>query len=140
MKLPTCRRGTKLADNTFTTRRLKPKHLGLLGPIIRAEVGDTIVIHFLNRARFPLSIHPHGVFYDKAAEGASYADGTSGKDTADDIVPPNAKYTYRWSVPERAGPEPSDPSSIAWPYYSHVDSVADTNAGLFGAIIVTARG
>lgn len=128
------------SDASFSTRRKKPDHLGLLGPILRAEVGDTIIVHFFNRARFPLSVHPHGVFYDKASEGASYADGTSGKDKTDGIVPPGASFTYRWSVPERAGPGPADPSSIAWPYHSHVETVADTNAGLFGVIIVTARG
>lgn len=127
-------------DDSFSMPAPHPAHLGLLGPIIRAEVGDTIVVHFLNRTRFPLSIHPHGVSYDKASEGAPYADGSSGKDKADDRVPPGARYTYHWQVPERAGPGPGDPSSIAWPYHSHVDSVADTNAGLFGAIVVTARG
>jgi hephaestin len=43
-------------------------------------------------------------------------------------------------VPERAGPGPRDPSSIAWLYHSHTDRVRDTNAGLIGAIIVTRRG
>lgn len=127
-------------DNSFSTRSPRPAHLGLLGPIMRAEVGDTIIVHFLNRTRFPLSVHPHGVFYDKASEGAPYADGTSGKDKSDDIVAPGERYSYGWGVPERAGPGPRDPSSIAWPYHSHVKTVADTNAGLFGVIIVTARG
>ena len=45
-----------------------------------------------------------------------------------------------WSVPERAGPGPNDPSSIVWRYHSHVDEVADTNTGLIGAIGVTAKG
>ncbi len=127
-------------DDSFSTQRPHPVHLGVIGPIIRAEVGDTIVVRFLNRTRFPMSVHPHGVFYDKASEGAPHADGTSGKDKADDIIPPGARYTYRWDVPERAGPGLRDPSSIAWPYHSHVDTVADTNAGMFGVIIVTARG
>lgn len=127
-------------DAAFSRPAPHPAQLGLLGPIIRAEVGDTIVVHFLNRTRFPLSIHPHGVSYDKASEGAPYADGTSEKDKADDRVPPGARHTYRWQVPERAGPGPGDPSSIAWPYHSHVDPVADTNAGLFGVIVVMARG
>ncbi len=127
-------------DKTYATASPHAEHLGLLGPNLRAEVGDTIIVHFLNRSRFPLTIHPHGVFYDKASEGAPYADGTSGAAKADDRIAPGASYTYRWQVPERAGPGPNDPTSIAWPYHSHVDSVADTNAGLFGVIIVTAKG
>lgn len=54
------------------------KHLGLLGPVIRAEVGDTVKIVFRNAARFPTTIHAHGLRYNKTAEGAGYADGTSG--------------------------------------------------------------
>lgn len=127
-------------DDTFTTQLPHPAHLGVLGPVIRAEVGDTITVRFLNRTRFPMSVHPHGVFYDKASEGAAYADGASGKDKADDKIAPGARYAYKWDVPERAGPGPGDTSSIAWPYHSHVNSVADTNAGMFGVIIVTARG
>jgi FtsP/CotA-like multicopper oxidase with cupredoxin domain len=37
----------------------------MLGPVIRAQVGDTIKVTFRNNCSFPASIHPHGVFYDK---------------------------------------------------------------------------
>jgi len=131
------------ADREFTkpkTRAKEWEHLGLLGPLIHAEVGDTIILTFKNRASRPYSIHPHGVFYDKTAEGAPYADGTDGMFKADDAVPPGATHVYRWSVPERAGPGPADPSSVAWLYHSHVDAARDTNAGLIGAIVITAKG
>ena len=64
-------------DETFT--RIKPRaaeweHLGILGPLIRAEVGDTIKVIFRNNAQHPHSLHPHGVFYEKASEGAQYDD------------------------------------------------------------------
>ncbi|MGH7571927.1 MAG: multicopper oxidase domain-containing protein, partial [Gemmatimonadota bacterium] len=48
-------------------------------------------------------------------------------------------HTYVWPVPERAGPGPGDPTSVAWLYHSHASSPRDTNAGLIGAILVTAR-
>jgi uncharacterized cupredoxin-like copper-binding protein len=118
----------------------REEHLGFLGPIIRAEVGDTIVIHFKNETQFNLSLHAHGVFYDKANEGTPYADGTSATDKADDALSPGTSYTYTWQVPERSGPGPSDPDSIIWPYHSHTDEVQDTNAGLVGAIIIHKRG
>lgn len=35
-------------DDTFTVKKEKPVWLGNLGPIIRAEVGDTIRVHFKN--------------------------------------------------------------------------------------------
>jgi FtsP/CotA-like multicopper oxidase with cupredoxin domain len=112
--------------------------LGTLGPILRAEVGDTLVVHFRNNTRFPVSMHPHGVFYDKGSEGAPYEDDTDLK--ADDAVAPGDTHTYVWPVPRRAGPGPNDPSSIAWIYHSHTDEPADTNAGLIGPIIITAKG
>jgi len=116
------------------------EHLGTLGPVIRAEVGDTLIIHFHNKTRFPASMHPHGVRYTKANEGAPYADDTPDKAKADDAVPPGGHYTYTWEVPERAGPGPLDPSSIVWVYHSHVDEPADTNAGLIGLLVVTRQG
>jgi hephaestin len=114
--------------------------LGVLGPVIRAEVGDTIKVVFKNNASFPFSIHPHGVFYQKNSEGAPYNDGTSGDKKNDDAVPPGKTHTYNWLVPERAGPGPMDPSSIIWAYHSHTDEVADTNAGLIGPMIITRKG
>ena len=130
-------------DATFTTLLPRPaawEHLGLLGPVLHAEVGDTIRVVFTNHTALPASMHPHGVFYDKASEGAPYDDGTSGPDKADDSVPPGGTHTYVWRVPDRAGPGPMDPSSVMWMYHSHVDEVADTYAGFMGAIVVTRRG
>jgi FtsP/CotA-like multicopper oxidase with cupredoxin domain len=129
-------------DSTFTT--LKPRdpaweHLGILGPLLRAVVGDTIRVIFRNNVSFPASVHPHGVFYDKSSEGAPYADSTSGNDKADDGVPTGGTHVYVWPVPERAGPGPGDPSSVMWMYHSHVNDERDVDAGLIGPIIVTAR-
>lgn len=56
-------------DATYTTEIPKPGWLGFLGPIIRAEVGDTIKVHLKNFASRPYTIHPHGVFYEKDSEG-----------------------------------------------------------------------
>jgi FtsP/CotA-like multicopper oxidase with cupredoxin domain len=126
-------------DATFST--LKPRapeweHLGILGPMIRAEVGDTIQVVFRNNATHPHSLHPHGVFYDKASEGAEYEDGT-GKSYA---VAPGQTHTYTWPVPERAGPSPGEGSSIVWMYHSHIEKERDVNAGLVGPLLVTRRG
>lgn len=56
-------------DSTYTTEIPKPGWLGFLGPVIRAEVGDTIKVHLKNFASRPYTIHPHGVFYTKDSEG-----------------------------------------------------------------------
>jgi hephaestin len=130
-------------DETFTKLKPRPaqwEHTGILGPILRAEVGDTIRVVFKNNATRPYSMHPHGVFYAKDSEGAMYDDGTSGADKDDDAVPPGKTHVYTWKVPERAGPGPNDPSSIVWLYHSHTNELKDVEAGLIGAIIVTRRG
>ena len=130
-------------DSTFAT--LKPRareweHLGLLGPLIRGEVGDTIRIVFRNAADRPYSMHPHGVFYNKDSEGAPYDDGTANADKHDDGVPPGEKHVYVWPVPERAGPGRMEGSSVMWMYHSHTDETKDVNTGLIGVMLVTARG
>jgi hephaestin len=129
-------------DSTFRTLKPRPpewEHLGFLGPLIRAVVGDTIRVVFRNNGDRPYSVHPHGVLYDKSSEGVPYNDGTSGKDKADDGVPPHGTHVYVWAVPKRAGPGPMDGSSVMWMYHSHVDEVRDINTGLFGPMIITAR-
>ena len=102
-------------DGSFSTRMHVPaseSYLGFMGPVMRGEVGDTIKVVFRNTCRIPASVHPHGVFYQKASEGAPYADNTSGVDKKDDAVPRYATHTYTWLVPDRAGPGPHDGSSI----------------------------
>jgi hephaestin len=130
-------------DATFTTKVSRPRedqYLGFQGPVIRAEVGDQIVVHFKNRLDFPTGIHPHGVLYAKDGEGASYSDGTSTADHGDDAVAPGHSYTYTWDVPDRAGPATMDGSSVMWMYHGHTDEIGDTYAGLMGPMIITARG
>ena len=130
-------------DATFSTLKVRPpdeRYLGLLGPILRGEVGDTIKVIFKNNASHPYSMHPHGVLYQKDSEGADYSDGTSGPDKGHGGVPPGATHIYTWQIPERAGPGPNDPSSVFWLYHSHADELRDVASGLFGVIVVARRG
>lgn len=126
-------------DSTFT--HPKPRdahwiHLGILGPLIRAQVGDTLRVMFRNRARgHAYSLHPHGVFYEKASEGMGMPDMAM-----DGVAAPGQTISYTWMVPARAGPGPGDGSSIFWPYHSHVVEQQDVSSGLIGGIIITAAG
>jgi hephaestin len=110
----------------------------MLGPVMRAAVGDTIEVVFRNHTDQFVSMHPHGVLYDKNSEGAPTNDGTDS--TGDDAVAPGGSHTYTWAVPTRAGPGPRDGNSIVWLYHSHTDEVKDTNSGLIGPLIITQRG
>jgi len=131
---------TDASFSTLKVRAPEEQYLGLLGPVLRGEVGDTIQVVFKNNATHPYSMHPHGVLYQKDSEGADYNDGTSGADKADGGVPPGATHTYVWQIPERSGPGPNDPSSVFWLYHSHADELQDVASGLFGVIVVTRRG
>ncbi len=130
-------------DATF--KHLKPRpaadaYLGILGPVIRAEVGDTVVVVFRNNARFPMTVHAHGLFYTKSSEGAPYQDGIPAGNKPGDRVSTGKTFTYTWQVPARAGPGPGDGSSVVWMYHSHFDEVNDINSGPVGPIVVTAKG
>ncbi len=133
-------------DATFSTLKVRSsewEHLGILGPVIRAEVGDTIRVHFRNNTRVVCSMHPHGLLYDKASEGAYYsvqAGQPPDSTNKGNEVLHGQEFTYTWGVPERAGPGPNDPSSILWMYHSHFNETRDINSGLLGPIIISRKG
>jgi manganese oxidase len=123
-------------DDSFTTPVKQPPWLGILGPIIRGVVGDTLKITFLNRSDRDdrvFSIHPHGLRYSKDDEGAYYYPDP-GKGS---WITRASKFTYTWKVDEEAGPAPGEPSSKVWLYHSHVSADEDINRGLVGVIIIT---
>jgi len=130
-------------DATFRTLKPRPpewEHLGILGPLIRAEVGDVIKVIFKNNTNLICSMHPHGLAYGKDSEGALYSDGNPADSKLGAAVPPGQTYTYTWTVPERAGPGPGDSSSVLWVYHSHFVEPRDMNTGLVGPIVISARG
>ena len=126
-------RYVQYADSTFTTRVPQPAWQGILGPMIRGVVGDTLEVMFHNRTSRPLSMHPHGVRYDPADEGAVYDPPRGGGDS----VSAGATYTYTWRVVPESGPLPGEPSSKVWLYHSHVMPDMDVYRGLVGTIVVT---
>ena len=127
-------------------RRLPPVHAGLgakpipnapgdrgiQGPLLRARVGDTILVHFKNldtAFNRPHSMHFHGVHYRPGSDGA-YIPGFSGPGAN---VKPGETFTYRLV----AGPD----SAGVWPYHDHSPSMMDSIAGgLYGALSILAPG
>jgi len=102
---------------------------GIVGPIIKARVGDTILVHFKNfDTAKPHSMHFHGVTYDIASDGA-YIPGVSGPG-AD--VTPGGTFTYKLE----AGPD----SAGVWPYHDHSPSMMDSiTGGLYGALSILGK-
>ncbi|XP_059767201.1 hephaestin isoform X5 [Balaenoptera ricei] len=127
-------------DGSYMDEMVQPAWLGFLGPVLKAEVGDIILIHLKNFATRPYTIHPHGVFYEKDSEGSLYPDGSSGWLKADDSVPPGGSHIYNWTIPEGHAPTDADPACLTWIYHSHVDAPRDIATGLIGPLITCKRG
>ena len=126
-------RYVQYTDATFTTKVFENPRLGILGPVLRGVVGDFLAVTFLNRGGQPLSMHPHGVKYDKDSEGSHYQP----KPGLGAAVETGAKFTYVWQLDDQSGPLPGEPSSKGWLYHSHVNGDEEVNMGLIGFIIVT---
>ncbi|XP_026151896.1 coagulation factor V isoform X2 [Mastacembelus armatus] len=127
-------------DKDFRQAKTHPSWLGLLGPTLRAEEGETIVVTFRNLASGAYSIHAHGVAYGKQSEGANYFDNTSQKEKEDDVVQPNSEHIYYWEVTSEVSPQPDDPSCLTYTYISHQNVVEDYNSGLIGALLICKPG
>ncbi|XP_062370855.1 coagulation factor V [Cinclus cinclus] len=129
-------------DYEVDFKKEKPANIfsGLLGPTLRAEVGDTLVVHLKNMADKPVSIHPQGLVYSKNEEGSLYDDRTSPAEKRDDAVLPGQLYTYVWDISEEVGPREADLPCLTYAYYSHENMAMDFNSGLIGALLICKKG
>ncbi|KAJ8253052.1 hypothetical protein GJAV_G00208600 [Gymnothorax javanicus] len=127
-------------DAGFKNAKAHPPWLGLLGPTLRGQVGDVIVVTFKNMADRPYSIHPHGIAYGKQSEGSLYFDNTSLFEKEDDQVLPGQEHTYQWEVTPEVAPREADPPCLTYTYISHYNFVRDYNSGLIGAMLVCKEG
>ncbi|XP_028846857.1 coagulation factor V isoform X2 [Denticeps clupeoides] len=127
-------------DAAFDQQKTHPSWLGLLGPTLRGQEGDVIVVTFKNMADQPCNIHTHGIAYGKQSEGALYFDNTSQKEKEDDVVMPGESHTYFWEVTEDVAPRNTDPPCITYTYLSHSDMVRDYNTGLIGTMLICRKG
>src|SRR3954452_15312348 len=101
------------------------------GPLLRARVGDRILVHFKNMDRLyrrPHSMHFHGVHYRPRSDGA-YVPGFSGGDA-------DVKAGHTWTYRLTAG---SDSWGV-WPYHDHSPSMdASIAGGMFGMLSILKR-
>lgn len=123
----------RLTDSNWNLLPM-PDWQQLSGPIIRATVGDSVIVHFRNgdAVDMRLSIHPHNLLYDAANEGIWRADMPAEwpmVGTAGGAIHPGDEFTYRWVATEK--------SVGVGPYHSHSFKPAEEIArGLIGLIIV----
>ena len=99
------------------------------GPLIEAEVGDTVVVHFRNKLQAPVTMHPHGIFYANEMDGAYKGKWTD----PGGFVQRNRTFTYVWEAHE--GTEGT------WLYHDHgpMDPLPIFK-GLFGPLVIRKRG
>ncbi|KAH0625018.1 hypothetical protein JD844_033026 [Phrynosoma platyrhinos] len=116
------------------------EHLGILGPVIRAEVDDVIQVQFKNLATRSYSLHAHGLYYEKSSEGRSYDDHSPEWFKTDDAIRPNETYTYVWHANKRSGPAEDQRVCKSWAYYSAVNPEKDIHSGLIGPILICQKG
>ena len=88
------------------------------GPLIRARVGNRVIVHFTNDLPEDTTIHWHGLRIPAAMDGMP---GPSQPPT-----PPGGGFDYDFVVPD---------ASTFW-YHPHVDSAAQVGYGLYGPLIV----
>lgn len=130
----------EFTDATFTVEKPRTQdqnHLGILGPLIKGEIADTIRVVFKNLASRPYSLYPHGIFHNDSSGEYNKVNHSMKNDNH---VQPGKVFTYEWVVPDNAGPKYNDPACITWFYLSSVAFVKDFVSGLAGPLIICAKG
>jgi len=91
---------------------------GLPGPLIRAQVGDRLIVHFSNTLPQPTTVHWHGVRVPIQMDGVP--------EISQPEVKSGGSFTYDFVVPD---------AGLFW-YHPHVMSAAQVGFGLYGALLV----
>lgn len=86
----------------------------LPGPLIEANVGDEVIVHFTNRLPEDTTIHWHGVRLPVEMDGI------------ENRVPPGGSFDYRFTARD---------AGMFW-YHPHVRSEAQVGHGLYGVLRV----
>ncbi len=76
----------------------------LPGPVIRAKVGDQLVVHFKNELPEPTTIHWHGLRIPAAMDGVP--------EHSQSVVAPGGTFDYSFTLPD---------AGLYW-YHPHYDS------------------
>jgi FtsP/CotA-like multicopper oxidase with cupredoxin domain len=88
------------------------------GPMIKAKVGDRVIVHFKNSLPEPTTIHWHGLRVSNDMDGAP--------GFTQDPIPPGGEFRYEYTLPD---------AGTFW-YHPHYDSANQVGRGLYGAFIV----
>ncbi len=89
----------------------------LPGPLLKAKVGDEVIVHFRNALSEPTTIHWHGL---------RISDQMDGSPRVQTPVKPGEEFTYQFKVPD---------AGTFW-YHPHIRTDVQLEMGLYGAIVV----
>jgi FtsP/CotA-like multicopper oxidase with cupredoxin domain len=89
----------------------------LPGPVLKAKVGDHVIVHFKNKLAEATTIHWHGL---------RISDQMDGSPRVQSPVKPGAEFTYDFVVPD---------AGSFW-YHPHVNTAAQVEKGLYAPIVV----
>lgn len=120
----------EFTDGSFTQPVYRGElnaHLGLLGPYIRAEVEDNIMVTFRNQASRPYSFYSSLISYKEDERGGALRRN---------FVQPNETKIYFWKVQHHMAPTEDEFDCKAWAYFSDVDLERDLHSGLIGPLLV----
>uniref|UniRef100_A0A8C5VFG6 Coagulation factor VIII n=2 Tax=Microcebus murinus TaxID=30608 RepID=A0A8C5VFG6_MICMU len=121
----------EFTDGSFTKplyRGELNEHLGLLGPYIRAEVEDNIMVTFKNQASRAYSFYSSLISYEE--------DQRQGAEPRKNFAKPNETKTYFWKVQHHMAPTNDEFDCKAWAYFSDVDLEKDMHSGLIGPLLI----
>jgi FtsP/CotA-like multicopper oxidase with cupredoxin domain len=90
----------------------------LPGPLIRAHVGDRLIVHFSNRLEVNTTVHWHGLRVPNAMDGVP--------EHTQPAVAIGGSFTYDFVLAD---------AGLFW-YHPHVMSAAQVGFGLYGALLV----
>lgn len=91
---------------------------GLLpGPLLKAKVGDEVIVHFRNDLLEPTTVHWHGL---------RISDQMDGSPRIQSPIKPGEEFTYRFKLPD---------AGSFW-YHPHVNAPVQVEKGLYGPIAV----
>ena len=91
---------------------------GVPGPLIRARVGDRVIVRFTNHLPQATTVHWHGLRIPIQMDGVP--------EHSQAEVQPGGSFTYDFIVPD---------AGLFW-YHPHMMSAAQVGFGLYGAILV----
>jgi FtsP/CotA-like multicopper oxidase with cupredoxin domain len=90
----------------------------LPGPLLRAQVGDRVIVHFKNSLPVETTIHWHGLRVSNDMDGAP--------GVTQPPIAPGAEFRYEFVLKD---------AGTYW-YHPHVDSAVQVGRGLYGPIVV----